>query len=160
MENHSLKYGNILYRVSFSISIFYNNPDIQQQNPCAYGGYCIMKSSFQKKLFLKSSIIIISMVLIFLIFFSNYVYREISKTSRNNLNELAAKTGNELTLLFDDMDKISLYVSTNPDIISCLLYTSGSLPGIVQLDFGRRRMAVSFGIIPERTALDTGADSA
>ncbi|WP_343250005.1 sensor histidine kinase [Diplocloster hominis] len=77
-----------------------------------------MKSSFQKKLFLKSSIIIISMVLIFLIFFSNYVYREISKTSRNNLNELAAKTGNELTLLFDDMDKISLYVSTNPDIIS------------------------------------------
>lgn len=80
-------------------------------------------ADFQKKLFFKSSIIIISMVVLFLIFFSNYIYREISKSSRNNLNELASKTANELTLLFDDMDKISLYVSTNPDIISAFHQT-------------------------------------
>ncbi len=82
-----------------------------------------MKSNFQKKIFINISVMIVILVTIFLLFFSNYVYKEITRSSRNSLDEITEKTSRELLLLFQDMDKLSLYLTTNPEIMSAFYKT-------------------------------------
>ncbi|MFP3153495.1 histidine kinase [Lachnospiraceae bacterium ZAX-1] len=79
-----------------------------------------MKKNFQKRVFYNASFVIVLFVILFLTFFSKYIWDEISKTSKNNLNQLADKTYRELSILFQDMDKLALYASTNPEITHAL----------------------------------------
>ncbi len=76
-----------------------------------------MKTNFQKRIFLYVSAVLVVLVLLFSSLFSVYVYRNLLNESKKNLNELTDRTARELNNLIGDMDKLALYISTNPDVM-------------------------------------------
>lgn len=76
-----------------------------------------MNSSFHKKLFASISLIMLILTSVCVIAFSFYTYNNMKRQSIENLNQLTLRTSTELQTLFDDMDKVSLYISTNPNIM-------------------------------------------
>lgn len=83
-----------------------------------------MKLNFQKKLFLYISCLIICLIIFFSIIFSFYVYQNMAKESIHNLSQITSKTASELNTLFDDIDNLALYVSTNPSVRSAFTTAS------------------------------------
>jgi Predicted signal transduction protein with a C-terminal ATPase domain len=75
-----------------------------------------MHLHFHNKLFLYISGIIISLSLLYIVIFSSYIYQNLLKESKINLNQITIRTAADLETLFTDMDKLSLYISTNPDV--------------------------------------------
>lgn len=74
------------------------------------------KLHFHNKLFLYISGIIVTLSFAYIAFFSSYIYRNLLKEAKINLYQLTSKTAKDLETLFTDMDKLSLYISTNPDV--------------------------------------------
>lgn len=76
-----------------------------------------MNTSFHKKLFVYISILMLLLTILCVTGFSLYTYNNMKNQSEENLNQLTLRTSTELQTLFNDMDKLSLYVSTNPNIM-------------------------------------------
>lgn len=71
---------------------------------------------FQKKMFLYYSTVIILIITITAVGFALYSYQTLTKESRASLDTLSKQTTQTLDNLFSDMDKLALYVSSNPDV--------------------------------------------
>ena len=71
---------------------------------------------FQRKLFLYYSTVILFIAAITVAIFYVYSYNSLTRQSRTALSDLSQKTLLSLDSLFIDMDKLALYVSTNPEV--------------------------------------------
>lgn len=76
-----------------------------------------MKLSFHKKQFIAVSILVFLLIIVGVSAFSLYTYNNLKKQAANNVYQLNMQTALSLQSLFEDMDKLSLYVSTNPNIM-------------------------------------------
>lgn len=74
------------------------------------------KLHLHNKLFLYISGIIVSFSLLYIIIFSSYIYQNLQKESKINLNQITTRTAADLETLFTAMDELSLYISTNPNV--------------------------------------------
>lgn len=72
-----------------------------------------MGLSFRKKLFFSISILIMVLMLICTVIFSIYTYQNLYRQSLQTLRQINEHTSSELKNLFESMDQLSLYISTN-----------------------------------------------
>jgi len=80
-----------------------------------------MKTNFHTKLFFYISALMILLMSVCVVTFSLYTYKNMKSQSETNLNQLNKRITTELQTLFDDMDKLALYVSTNPSIMQAFM---------------------------------------
>lgn len=80
-----------------------------------------MKLHFHNKLFISIAVIICMISGLYMGIFSSYIYKNLLRESRFNLQQITTRTAKDLETVFDDMDKLSLYISTNPDVIQAFL---------------------------------------
>lgn len=80
-----------------------------------------MNLNFHKKQFISVAILIFILMTVCISAFSFYTYNNLKKQSVTNLSQLNERTAVSLDALFDDMDKLSLYVSTNPNIMQAFM---------------------------------------
>lgn len=71
---------------------------------------------FQKKMFFYYSTVVILIISIIAAGFSLYTYKNLTRESHETLNSFSRQTNQALDNLFIDMDKLALYVSSNPDV--------------------------------------------
>lgn len=71
---------------------------------------------FQKKMFIYYSTVILLIIVFTVTGFSLYSYNKLTKQSHEALTNLSQQTSQTLDNLFNDMDKLALYVSSNPDV--------------------------------------------
>lgn len=80
-----------------------------------------MKLHFHNKLFISISLIITAISILYIVIFSSYVYKNLLNESKSNLYQITTRTSSDLETIFKDMDKLALYISTNPDVIKAFL---------------------------------------
>lgn len=74
------------------------------------------KINFQKQLFFYYSVIMLCFITISSAAFFLYTYNNLKESTKTTLTQLTTKTLNELDNLFTDMDKMALYICSNPTI--------------------------------------------
>ena len=74
------------------------------------------RMNFQRKLFFYYSVVIISIIITIFSVFYLYAYNTLSYDMKNNLDKLSQLLSVQTDNLFSNMDKIALYVSSNPQM--------------------------------------------
>lgn len=74
------------------------------------------KLPFSKKLFLSFTALIMLIIVIAVVIFSIYFYNDLLRKSKQSLSDLSEKTSQTLDNLLTDMDKLALYISSNPEV--------------------------------------------
>ncbi len=72
---------------------------------------------FGKKIFRMLTGFTVAMLLAFAVVLRFTVFRDLQQNARLNIGQIAERTADELESLLDDMDKISLYISTSPMVM-------------------------------------------
>lgn len=91
----------------------------------------VKKKTFRNRLVISFSLLVVSLVAVTVLFFFFYTYRDIETRAQENLGRLAQRTANELESLFSEMDKLSIYISTNPGVSRAFQdFSKESLPSI------------------------------
>ncbi|MDC7290452.1 histidine kinase [Blautia schinkii] len=91
---------------------------------------------FQKKLFLSISACMAVLMLVCIMGFSLYTYNNLNQQSLSNLHQLSERTGSEVKTLFENMDALALYASTNPEIRSA--FSDARTEGFSNLELSRK----------------------
>ena len=78
----------------------------------------LRNARFQTKLFLTHAFVLISVLSTIFSVFYIYLYKEYKQNSFSNLSQLSSKTAEQIDNLLSDMDRIALYVVSNPEVRS------------------------------------------
>ncbi|MDO4272892.1 MAG: histidine kinase [Eubacteriales bacterium] len=76
------------------------------------------------------------LMLVCIMGFSFYTYNNLYHQSLSSLHQLSERTGSEVKTLFENMDALALYASTNPEI--CSAFSAARTEGFSNLDLSRK----------------------
>jgi len=106
----------------------------------------LQRMSFQRKLFLSYSIVAAIIIAVSVFAFYRYFVNSSKEQSRNNLEQLAVKTSEQVDMFFKNMDQVAMQVMTNPRVIEIM-------DGIDERDPAENYFAEQLSVAKEMTRI-------